>query len=114
MELSQAFGFWVEKNLLGYKYMTLARSTAIVDPGGKIRAILRNVKPRAHFDMLRVQLGLGPEADDEVLDEVVDEADETSPDETSSDEPADDGVAAAPEDTPQATDDDVTTTSEAP
>ena len=35
------------------------RSTVIVDPGGTIRAILRKVKPGGHFDMLRVELGLG-------------------------------------------------------
>jgi peroxiredoxin Q/BCP len=41
----------------------IERSTVIVDPGGKIRVILRRVKPNAHFDILRADLGLPQRAD---------------------------------------------------
>jgi peroxiredoxin Q/BCP len=36
----------------------IERSTVIIDPGGTVRIILRRVKPNAHFDILRADLGL--------------------------------------------------------
>lgn len=54
--LARRFGF-ADDSLLGKLKGGIVRSTAIVDPGGTVRAVLRDVKPTAHFDLLRVQLG---------------------------------------------------------
>jgi peroxiredoxin Q/BCP len=54
--LARAFGFvndWMPPGV-----SPIERSTVLVDPGGAIRAILRRVKPNAHFDILRTNLGL--------------------------------------------------------
>lgn len=58
LTLARAFGFAHPRMPL-YK---MDRATVIVDPGGTIRAALRNVKPTAHFDMLKLNLDLAGEA----------------------------------------------------
>lgn len=56
LELSKAFGF---VNLWGPPGVSpIERSTAIIDPGGTVRAVLRRVRPSTHFDLLRADLGL--------------------------------------------------------
>lgn len=44
-KLVRAYGVWVEKSLYGRTYMGTERSTFIIEPDGKIRAVLRKVKP---------------------------------------------------------------------
>jgi peroxiredoxin Q/BCP len=61
LALARSFGF-VRDWIPGSSPRAVERSTVIVDPGGRIRTVLRNVRASAHFDMLRVDLGL-PEAD---------------------------------------------------
>jgi peroxiredoxin Q/BCP len=56
MHLARAFGF--TREWLPPGVSPIERSTAIIDPGGTIRGILRRVKPGAHFDILRADLGL--------------------------------------------------------
>jgi peroxiredoxin Q/BCP len=46
------YGVWVEKSMYGKKYMGTERSTFVIDPGGKITAILRKVKPAEHTGQL--------------------------------------------------------------
>lgn len=56
LELSKAFGFinsWVPPGV-----SPIERSTAIIDPGGRVRASLKRVRPSTHFDLLRADLGL--------------------------------------------------------
>lgn len=56
LRLARAFGFvngWAVPPI-----SPIERSTAIIDPGGRIRAILRKVRPASHFDILRADLGL--------------------------------------------------------
>jgi len=56
LHLARAFGFvnsWMPPGV-----SPLERSTVIIDPGATIRAILKRVKPGAHFDILRADLGL--------------------------------------------------------
>ena len=56
LELARAFGFvrsWVPPGV-----SPIIRSTVIVDPGGRIRVVLANVKASTHFDLLRVNLRL--------------------------------------------------------
>lgn len=61
LHLARAFGFvnsWMPPGV-----SPLERSTVIIDPGGTIRAILPKVKPTAHFDILRANLGLPARTD---------------------------------------------------
>ncbi len=51
-KIVQAYGVWVEKSMYGKKYMGAGRSTFVVDAGGRIAAIHRNVKPEEHVDLL--------------------------------------------------------------
>ncbi|MEZ5386658.1 MAG: peroxiredoxin [Prosthecobacter sp.] len=47
-----AYGVWVEKSLYGRKYMGTERSSFVIDPEGRISAILEKVKPELHLDAL--------------------------------------------------------------
>lgn len=47
-----AYDVWVEKDMNGKTYMGTERSTFIIGPDGKLRAILRKVKPEEHVDAL--------------------------------------------------------------
>ena len=51
-----AFGVWVEKTLYGKKYMGTERTTFVIGPDGKIRAIHRKVKPASHAAALLAEL----------------------------------------------------------
>jgi peroxiredoxin Q/BCP len=44
----EAYGVWVEKSMYGKKYMGAERSTFVIGPDGKIKAIFRKVKPEEH------------------------------------------------------------------
>jgi thioredoxin-dependent peroxiredoxin len=44
----EAYGVWVEKSMYGKRYMGTERSTFVVGPDGKIKAIFRKVKPDDH------------------------------------------------------------------
>lgn len=45
----QAYGVWVEKSMYGKTYMGTERTTFIIDPEGKIKAVLPKVKPEEHL-----------------------------------------------------------------
>lgn len=51
-----AYGVWVEKSMYGKKYMGTERTTFVIDPNGRIAAILRKVKPADHAEELRSAL----------------------------------------------------------
>jgi peroxiredoxin Q/BCP len=51
-EIVNAYGVWVEKSMYGKTYMGTERSTFVIGPDGKIKAILRKVKPAEHVDQL--------------------------------------------------------------
>jgi peroxiredoxin Q/BCP len=53
----ESYGVWVEKSMYGKKYMGAERSTFVIGPDGKIRAILRKVKPEEHAGQLLALLG---------------------------------------------------------
>jgi peroxiredoxin Q/BCP len=55
-KIVEAYGVWVEKNMYGRKYMGTERSTFVVDPKGKIKAIFRKVKPEEHTDLILAAL----------------------------------------------------------
>ena len=51
-EIVTAFGVWVEKSMYGKKYMGTERSTFVIGPDGKVKAIFRKVKPEEHAAQL--------------------------------------------------------------
>jgi thioredoxin-dependent peroxiredoxin len=51
-----AYGVWVEKSFMGIKHMGVERTTFIIGPNGKIKAILRKVKAGKHLEDLRAAL----------------------------------------------------------
>ncbi len=55
-EIVEAYGVWVEKSMYGKKYMGTERSTFVIGPDQKIKAILRKVKPAEHVDQLLAEL----------------------------------------------------------
>ncbi len=56
-EIVQAYGLWVEKSMYGKKYMGTERSTVIIGPDGKVKAVLRKVRPEEHLDLVLQALG---------------------------------------------------------
>ena len=56
-KMVEAYGVWVEKSMYGRKYMGTERSTFIIGPDAKIKAIFRKVKPEEHVDQLLAALG---------------------------------------------------------
>jgi peroxiredoxin Q/BCP len=50
------YGVWVEKSMYGKKYMGTERTTFVIGADGKIKTILRKVKPAEHTDLLRAAL----------------------------------------------------------
>ena len=55
-EIVNDYGIWVEKSMYGRKYMGAERTTFVIDPRGRIAAILRKVKPEEHVAQLRAAL----------------------------------------------------------
>ncbi len=49
-QMVQAYNVWVEKSMYGKKYMGTERSTFVIDEDGKLKGILRKVKPDEHLD----------------------------------------------------------------
>ena len=48
----EAYGVWVEKSMYGKTYMGTERTTFVIDPAGKIKAVFRKVKPDEHLDQV--------------------------------------------------------------
>jgi peroxiredoxin Q/BCP len=46
--VAEAYGVWVEKSMYGRTYMGNERTTFVIDADGKIKEILRKVKPAEH------------------------------------------------------------------
>ncbi len=57
-KIVNAYGVWVEKSMIGKKYMGTERTTFIIDERGRISAVLRKVKPAEHVEQLREALAL--------------------------------------------------------
>ena len=51
-KIVDAYGVWVEKSMYGRTYMGTERTTFIIGPDGKIKAILSKVKPDEHLDQV--------------------------------------------------------------
>ena len=46
--VAEAYGVWVEKSMLGKKYMGVERSTFVIDADGNVAKVMRRVKPDTH------------------------------------------------------------------
>jgi peroxiredoxin Q/BCP len=55
-KIVEAYAVWVEKSMYGKKYMGAERTTFVIDPTGRIQAVLRKVKPDEHVALLRAAL----------------------------------------------------------
>ena len=55
-ELTDRYGFWVEKNNYGKKYMGVERSTVVIDSEGNVARVFRRVKPEEHVQQVLTAL----------------------------------------------------------
>jgi thioredoxin-dependent peroxiredoxin len=55
-ELTERYGFWVEKNNYGKKYMGVERSTVVIDAEGNVAKVFRRVKPDEHVQQVLTTL----------------------------------------------------------
>lgn len=55
-ELADKFGVWQLKKFMGKTFMGVVRTTFIVDPQGKVAAILDDFKTATHHETLKVKL----------------------------------------------------------
>lgn len=53
----EAFGVWVKKSMLGKSFMGVERSTFVIGPDGRIKAVLEKVSPLSHTEKLLEILG---------------------------------------------------------
>ncbi len=52
----EAYGVWKEKSMYGKKYMGVERTTYIIDPSGKIKAVFNKVKVDGHTEEVKKAL----------------------------------------------------------
>jgi thioredoxin-dependent peroxiredoxin len=50
--VAEAYGVWVEKQRYGRTYMGNERTTFVIGPDGKVREVLRSVKPAEHDELV--------------------------------------------------------------
>src|SRR5262245_4639808 len=48
--VAEQYGVWGEKKNYGKTYMGIVRSTFVIDAEGKVKKVMRNVKPATHAD----------------------------------------------------------------
>jgi peroxiredoxin Q/BCP len=48
--VAQQYGVWGEKKNYGRTYMGIIRSTFVIDADGRLKKVMRNVKPATHAD----------------------------------------------------------------
>ena len=56
-QVSQAYGTWVEKTLYGKTALGMERSTFVIGPDGKMKAVFRKVKVDGHVDQVLRAIG---------------------------------------------------------
>jgi peroxiredoxin Q/BCP len=54
--VADAYGVWVEKKMLGKKFMGVERSTFVIDADGNVAKVMRHVKPDTHADQVLAAL----------------------------------------------------------
>jgi peroxiredoxin Q/BCP len=50
--VAEAYGVWVQKSMYGRTYMGNERSTFVIGPDGKVKTVLRKVKPAEHDELV--------------------------------------------------------------
>jgi peroxiredoxin Q/BCP len=55
-QLVDAYGVWVEKSLYGNKYMGTERTTFVIGPDGRIKAVFPKIQPAKHFEKVLAAL----------------------------------------------------------
>lgn len=50
--VAERYGLWVEKLFWGQRYMAVDRTTYIIGPSGRIRAIFEKVNPEGHGEVV--------------------------------------------------------------
>ena len=55
--IAEAYGVWVQKSMMGKKFMGVERSTFVIGPDGRIVAVLEKVSPMKHTEQLSEILG---------------------------------------------------------
>jgi thioredoxin-dependent peroxiredoxin len=51
-DVAERYGVWVEKSMYGRKYMGNERTSFVIDPDGRVSAVLRKVKPAEHYELV--------------------------------------------------------------
>jgi peroxiredoxin Q/BCP len=54
--VAESYGVWVQKSMYGRTYMGNERTTFIIDAGGRVAAVLRQVKPATHDEQVLTTL----------------------------------------------------------
>jgi len=57
-KMLDAYGVWQEKNLYGKKSMGIVRTTYLIDPRGKVKAVFPRVKVDGHLQQVLAALKL--------------------------------------------------------
>jgi peroxiredoxin Q/BCP len=50
--VAEAYGVWVQKSMYGRQYMGNERTTFVIDPDGRVKTVLRKVKPAEHDELV--------------------------------------------------------------
>jgi thioredoxin-dependent peroxiredoxin len=51
-KVADQYGVWVQKNMLGKKYMGIERTSFVIDEQGRLAKVLPKVKPAEHVDQV--------------------------------------------------------------
>ena len=54
--VAEQYGFWVQKSMIGKKFMGIERSTVVIGPDGNVERVLRSVKPAEHAEQVLAAL----------------------------------------------------------
>jgi thioredoxin-dependent peroxiredoxin len=56
--VADAYGVWAQKSMYGKTYFGNERTTFVIDPDGKVQAVLRKVTPAEHDEQVLAALGV--------------------------------------------------------
>ena len=54
--VAEQYGFWVQKSMMGKKFMGIERSTVVIGADGNVVRVLRSVKPAEHAEQVLAAL----------------------------------------------------------
>ena len=55
-QVAERYGVWQQKRFMGREYMGVARTTFVIDPEGRLKAVFANVKVEGHADAVLAAL----------------------------------------------------------